>query len=256
MSPDRGETLSVLHRLAQCWQAYVALVLTMVTLPALAGNFSISPIRLDFDNNTKNGAITISNDGDSELKVEISLSGWVQDANGKDVYSPSDELLYFPRLATIAPNSKQIIRVGLRSALIGEREKGYRLFVEELPEIKPLAGTQLIMRFGVPLFVKPLKEQPEAKIENISLEKGQLHVVVRNSGNVHLKIISVSADEGDYHFADQGGLYLLPTAKRDYRFAVPSEMCANLKKLNVVVKTDHLQLDGAFNITSSMCAAK
>lgn len=242
------------------WLGVVAVVtwLTLISSSATAGNFAVSPILLDLDSTSKSGAITISNFADNELKVQIRLYEWVEDGNGADSYQPSDDLLYFPRLATIAPGAKQIVRVGLRGPSSDAREKSYRLFIEELPEKKPLAGTQLgvAVRFGVPLFVKPPKEELRGEIESIRMEKGHLHVMVRNSGNVHFRIESVTASAGDLYSAEVGGWYLLPVAKREYQIAVPSDACIKLKKIDVVVKTERLQFEDALNITPSMCSSR
>jgi len=232
--------------------------LTCISSTAIAGDFAVSPIRLDFDNTSKSGSLTITNSAESELKVQISLYEWSEDGDGADAYRASDDLLYFPRLATIAPNSQQVIRVGLRGTTVNTYEKSYRLFVEELPEKKPLTGTQLAIaiRFSVPLFVRPPKEDPRGEIDSLRMEKGQLHVVVRNTGNVHLMVSSIAATSGALFNAEVNGWYLLPGAKREYQLAVPAEICAKLKKLDVRVKTDRLQFEKSLDITASMCSSK
>jgi len=234
-------------------------VLTLISSPpASAGNFAISPIRLDFDAATKNSSITITNTDTANLKVQVQLYEWVQDQNGKDSYIPSEDLLYFPRLATIAGGSNQIVRVGLRVSPNEVTEKSYRLFVEELPDQKTRTGSQLTvaLRFGVPLFIKPDKEEPRGKIESISLDKGQLHVVVSNNGNVHFMITSISVVSADLYSAEMSGWYLLPAAKREYLFKVPPERCAKLKKIDVIVKTDRLMLERSLDTVPPMCSSK
>jgi len=226
----------------------------IATSTAQAGNFAVSPIRLDYDNANRNGAITVTNAAETDLKVQISLYEWRQDEHGKDLYIPSDDLLYFPHLATIAPASKQLVRAGLRKPANATQEKSYRLFVEELPDNKAIVGTRLAVavRFGVPIFVKPPNEIVRGEITRITMEKGVLRIVVLNNGNTHFKIISIVATAENI-LQQVNGWYLLPGAKREYQISMPSDTCNKFGKIDVVVKTDRLQLEKVLEIVSSMC---
>ena len=133
--------------------------LALLALPVAAGNFGVSPIRVELDRNGKTGAITVSNDDTDALRVQIRLFEWTQDAAGKDQYRESEDLLYFPNLMALEKNEQKLVRVGLRTPAAAQ-EKTYRLFVEELPG-PPSPGTAsgarvaLRVRFGVPIFLKP-----------------------------------------------------------------------------------------------------
>lgn len=243
--------LRVLRQARACLLA----VLALISLPAESGNFAVSPLRLDFDHNAKSGAITVSNDAGSELKVQLVLYEWTQDETGKDSYRESEDLLYFPRIATIGPGERRVVRVGLRQPASAQ-EKSYRLFVEELPKTLPSGGTQLAVavRFGVPLFVKPLQEKPHGVIGYLTMEKGKLRVMVRNTGNVHFKIASITAFSGERFSEELSGWYLLPGAAREYVFDVPAESCAGMGRIDVLVTTDQVQLKGALDVKPAMCS--
>lgn len=240
------------------WRWYFLLVVpVMFSVTANAGNFAVTPLRLDFDRQTKSGAITISNDeATSDLKVQLVLYEWTQDEKtGKDDYRESEDLLYFPRLATIGAGERRVVRVGLRGAQAVEQEKSYRLFVEELPETAPTGGVQLAVaiRFGVPLFVKPVNPEPQGVIEKLSLVKGKLRLVVRNTGNLHFKIATIQA-VSDQFSSELTGWYLLPGAAREYIIDVPADRCAKLGRVTVTVNTDQLQLQDALDTTPAMCS--
>lgn len=233
------------------------LLLVLAALPAAAGNFGVSPIRLDLDRAAKSGAITVTNDEEADsLRVQIRLFEWVQDATGKDEYRLSDDLVYFPRLMALEKTEQKVVRVGLRTPAL-EREKAYRLFVEELPA-PPAAGAPagarvaIAVRFGVPIFVKPAKEEAAGEIEKLELAKGVLRVGVRNGGNVHFTIKSITA-AGEGFSKEAPGWYLLAGASREHTLDLTAEACAKLKKLDVTVKADRLELKGSLDVNASMC---
>jgi len=226
--------------------------------PAEAGQFGVSPIRIDLDRGARNGAITVTNDEQAEpLRVQLRLFEWTQDAGGKDEYRESEDLVYFPRLMALEKGEQKVVRVGLRTPAL-EREKTYRLFVEELPA-PPAPGAPggarvaIAVRFGVPVFVKPAKEEVRGEIEKLDMAKGVLHVGVRNSGNVHFTIKSITAASGEAFSKEAPGWYLLAGAAREHAIELPAEACAKLKRLDIVVKADKLELKGALDVNASMC---
>ena len=54
---------------------------------APAGNFRVTPIRLELDRGAKSGAITVINEGTETMNFQVSVSEWTQDDKGKDVYA-------------------------------------------------------------------------------------------------------------------------------------------------------------------------
>jgi fimbrial chaperone protein len=236
-----------------------ALLLALLALPpASAGQFGVSPIRVDLDRESKSGAITVSNDEDAQsLRVQMRLFEWTQDAEGKDVYQESQDLVYFPRLMVLEKGQQKLVRVGLRTPATTQ-EKTYRLFVEELPA-PPAPGAAsgshvaIAVRFGVPVYLKPAKEELHAEISRLVLSKGVLHVDVRNTGNTHFTIKSVTASSGKSFSREMAGWYLLAGATRDHAIELPAADCARLGKLDVIVATDQMELRGALDVDASMC---
>src|SRR5208283_2977550 len=130
---------------------------------SIAGLFGISPIRLDLDRQSKTDSITISNDeAERKLDMQAKLFEWTQNEKGEDVYVESNDLVFFPRIFSIDPQDKRVMRVGLKVPATAT-EKAYRLFIEELPPPRDpeKTGTQVlfVLRFGVPIFIRPDKEQ-------------------------------------------------------------------------------------------------
>jgi fimbrial chaperone protein len=225
---------------------------------AIAGQFGVSPIRLDLDRGAKTGAVTISNDEtDKPLQVQMKLFAWTQDADGKDQYEESGDLTFFPRMMTLPPQEQRLLRAGIRLPP-GTTERSYRLFVEEIPE--PGKGTaagaqvSVAIRFGVPIFVGPLKENAQGMIDKAAVTKGTLQVLVRNTGNVHFMIQTLTARSGDTFNNEVSGWYLLPGASRNHSISIPKDVCLKLSKVDVTVKTDKLELTRSVDIDKSMCS--
>lgn len=238
-------------------QSSALLLALAVVSPAFAGQFGVSPIRVDLDRASKSGTITVSNDETADsLRVQMRLFEWTQDADGKDVYQESQDLVYFPRLMVLEKGEQKLVRVGLRTPATTQ-EKTYRLFVEELPTPKvpgTASGSQvaIAVRFGVPVYLKPTKEDLRGEIVSMSVAKGVLHVGVRNTGNTHFTIKSVTATSGKTT-RTMAGWYLLAGATRDHAIELPTADCARLGKLDVIVATDQMELRGALDVDASMC---
>ena len=226
--------------------------------PAVAGQFGVSPIRIDLDRSAKSGAITVSNDEDAEpLRVQLRLFEWTQDAGGKDDYQLKEDLLYFPRLMVLEKGEQKLIRVGSRMPAL-EREKTYRLFIEELPAPPTPGGARVgvSVRFGVPIFVAPVKTDLRGEIEKFSIDKGFLRIRVRNSGNVQFTIKSITATSGEAFSKEVAGWYLLNGVAREHSIEIPAQVCTKLKQIEIVVKTDPpLELKETLSVNASMCGA-
>lgn len=238
-----------------------AILFVLIALAAstagFAGNFGVSPIRLDFDRNARTGSVTVTNDdAEKPLRVQVEAFSWIQDADGKDRYEETVELTFLPRIMTVQPKEHRLVRAGIRLPA-AEREKVYRLFIEEIPEPRKAGDSGALVavkvRFGVPVFVKPLKEEPKGEIEKIELAKGTLAVTVRNTGNVHFVIRSVRLNAGEIFAKEIPGWYLLPGAARVHNAAIPADICSKLGGIDVTVRTDRLDLARRFEVDKTMC---
>ena len=233
----------------------------LAPLFARAGLFGISPIRLELDRQAKTDSITISNDdAEKKLEVQTKLFEWTQDADGNDVYVESNDLVYFPRILTIEKQEQRVIRVGLKVPAVA-KEKAYRLFVEELPPPpdpeKKGAQILFLLRFGVPIFVRPDKEQFAGVIERIDAAPGNAIVVVKNTGNQNFQIQSLVVKAGAGFDKEIVGGYVLAEATKRLAVPIPPDACGKLSKLEVVMKTDRLgTLERTFDWDAGRCTLK
>ena len=170
----------------------LVVLLWVGALPAAAGEYSVSPMRLDFDRDTKSGIVTLKNVGSDPLSFQLKAMEWKQDGIGKDVYLATSDIIFFPRILTIAPSEERIVRVGVKMIPAAE-ERAFRLFIEKLPEatsepIMPGAHLNIIFRFALPIFVEPAVHQPKGEIASATLAKGELTLVLKNLGNEHYRV--------------------------------------------------------------------
>ena len=229
--------------------------LSLTASAAAAAEFTVSPIRLDFEPGRRSATVTVANDDERPLRLQLKLMQWTQDASGADVFTESDELVYFPKLVAVQSKDRRLVRVGLKTPA-GTSERSYRLFLDELPDHTPAAasGLSFSIRFALPIFLPATAPHASAAIQSIALEQGKLLVAVANTGNEHLRITSVAARSGDSFGAELGGWYLLPGVVRLHTIEIPVEACRSLRRLDVTVKTDKLSLAGGLDVNPGMCA--
>lgn len=235
------------------------LCLFLLPITARAGDWRVAPVRLDLGRDAKSGAVTVANDSDDRLQVRMKAYEWTQDAEGKDRYEETGEILFFPRLMILERKEEKILRAGIRVPPVA-KEKTYRLFIEEVPvpRVAEGANVAVAIRFGVPIFVKPMKEEVRGEIGPMSMTAGSFLVPVNNTGNVHFVVQSVVVrgrnGAGEEIFSRElNGWYLLAGASRGYAAAVPPGTCGKMAVVEAEVKTDKLPLRGRMGVDRSMC---
>src|SRR5262245_47029620 len=130
-----------------------------------ASTLRVSPVQVNLSAASPSTLLTISNDSDQPIRIQVSASAWDQDSSGKMLLTPTRDVVFFPMMLTIAPHAERKVRVG-SSAEFGSVEKAYRLFVEELPAAATPTATggfqiQVLTRMGIPVFLQPVEPKPE-----------------------------------------------------------------------------------------------
>ncbi|KKK75635.1 hypothetical protein LCGC14_2871750 [marine sediment metagenome] len=225
------------------------------TQSAGAGTFGVSPLRLEMSGAVRTGLITVTNNGDDMMRFQVEASAWTQDKQGRDTYSRTTDLHYYPRILEIKPG-----QAGVKIPAV-KKEKTYRIFIRELPKKDDPSGAAKVtvyMRFGVPVFVKPPNIVNSGELSDISLEGGDLSMRVKNSGNVHFKIGTIgirglSADGAPVFSNTINGWYILEGASRIYNTTVQPELCAGTSTLNILVDTDQDDFSGSLKVDESKC---
>lgn len=226
-------------------------------LGALAGAFGVSPIRIDLGPATRTGLITVTSDDERKLFFQVKLLEWTQDAAGQDQYAESSELLFFPQIFTLDPKDKRLIRVGLKSQP-GERERAFRLFIEELPDPNagPGAGAQVAvrLRFGVPIFLSAGKGEavPQLLVEDVS--RGSIRVGIRNTGSRQIRFEELAARSGERVVAKTAGWYVFPGVTRSFTLPVAAQSCPVQSPLEIRATADGKEIRASVEIPAALCA--
>jgi len=227
-----------------------------------AGEFTINPLRVDLDRTTRSSEITVRNDDTAPLRMQLEAMTWRQDAQGKDLYEPAQDLLFFPRTMEIPPGESRIVRVGVRAAPV-TREEAYRLFIEELPPPAPEAAPQgtslrIFLRIGVAVFVAPAQAKAVGEITRLDLRGGIAEWSVENAGNAHFRtdavqLAGLSRDGARLFVQEFPERYFLAGTAKTLRFDVPRDACRQLAALEATVAGENLGLKRRLDVDPARC---
>jgi fimbrial chaperone protein len=230
--------------------------------PALGGEFVVTPVGLDLGGAARSGAITIRNDGKDKLGFELEAMEWRQDAEGKDQYVATNELVFYPKIMTVEPGQEGLVRVGIRTPLV-QTEKTYRLFIQELPgtasaPASSTAQVNFLIRFGAPIFVGPVKPQDSLTVDSLAIVKGGATFSAHNTGNRHQVVQGVSLKGVDRSGREVYSLtladrYLLAGTAKTFSATIPPADCARISSLSVEVRTDKLSTVRKLDVDPTMC---
>lgn len=242
--------------------AAVLCIALLDCIPALAGEFSVKPIRVDLGPSVKSGAIAVRNEGKQKLSFQVQAMSWSQDAEGKDQYADTQDLVYFPKILSVEAGQEGLIRVGARNTVL-QTEKTYRLFIEELPGIAtPAQGgsaqVNVLIRFGAPIFVAALKPQDSLSIGSVALAKGVLSFSATNTGNRHQMIEGIELRGADpqgnpVYALTLADRYLLSGTTKSFTTTIAPEVCAQIATLAIALKTDKTSAADKLHVTTAMC---
>lgn len=163
--------------------------------PALAGSFSISPLRADLSAGAQTSALTLRNQEATAVVVQAQAMLWEQ-ADGQDQLTPTRDLLVSPAVFTLPGKGVQLVRVALRRPADAQRELSYRLILTEVPQqaSPEFTGLNVALRLSLPVFVAPLAATAEPRLEWTAARNadGALSITTRNAGNGHARVINFS----------------------------------------------------------------
>jgi len=188
---------------------------------ALAGSFSIMPVRIYMTPKDRATAITVTNDGDTELVMQADLFQWKQTPDGKDELTPTEDMFLSPPIIKIAPNSRQVVRLVRIGTARPTEQLTYRMIAREIPEaVKPTEGNlvQLALAFSLPVFITPPEAKPKLDCTVTRVAADTVKATCDNSGNAHTHPVTLllNAGNGDTLAKDDVGGYILAGVKRSF----------------------------------------
>lgn len=249
----------------QIYRRALLIICCMVLFPFFPGNaysvnFSINPVRIFLDGDNKTNVLKIKNQSDDDVSLQLASYAWTHDNVGKNIYTPTRDIIFFPKILTIHKHEEKIIRIGTTIPQ-GRQEKTYRLFINEIPTPGPVKSTvvQMVLKVGVPVFITPTVTEEQGSIASMELRGGNLYLRIKNGGNVHFIINSIAVQGNDasgkeIYKTEFGGWYLHGGKTKDYTVEIPEEHCHTIKTLRVDVSTDNdFSFREELNVIKEMC---
>ncbi|GAB3630568.1 molecular chaperone [Pandoraea terrae] len=220
---------------------FISLILMAVIIPASvkAAGFQVSPIRVTLSPEDKGAALTVRNDGEQPVIVQVQTMEWTQ-SDGRDVYAPTEDILATPPIFTVQPGKVQILRVGLRRVPDPLKELSYRIYLQEVPPAAQpgFQGLQVALRLGLPVFVQaqqPAKAALKWSVE--TLDRGRLKVRAMNEGTAHMQVtdfaLTLVGDDRPVA-AQQVAAYVLPGQAHEW--VLPTDPAKKLSGRKVRLK--------------------
>jgi fimbrial chaperone protein len=231
---------------------------------AFASNFTVTPTEVNLSTSATSALITLRNGGKTPLRFEVTLVSWSEDEHGKMTLNPSTDVTVFPKLIELAAGASRNIRIGINAGTARDIEQSFRLFVEELPDQSAPApaanAVALRTKVGIPVFVRPAKPSRTAVIDGVSIENGKVLARVRNTGNLHVSVDTISVKgtggSGAATFTKEGpGWYVLPGATRIFEVPMTPAECKSTTSVAVEVFGHDKSLKGTSQVSPAACAA-
>ncbi len=177
--------------------------------------------------------------------------------------NPTEDIVFFPSLLTLAPGEERRVRVGT-VVPIAASERTYRIFVEELPPLSQGAGSQegaqvrLLTKMGVPIFLQPDKMVAEAHVREMSMRRGLFSFQIKNEGNVHvvpqdIKVKGYGAGGEVIFERSLEGWYILAGGHRSHQLEIGKKDCARVKILSVEVEEGQKSLRERLEVSAESC---
>lgn len=208
------------------WLRCLALVFSTPALvgapPAQAGAFSISPVRIQMSPRERVVAVSITNEGETEVALQADLYSWSQSEDGADALQPTEDLILAPPIIRLASNARQVVRLALLKPADLERQLTYRLIVREVPELtQPKDQTlqvPITLALSMPVFITPPSAKRRVECEAQRPDAQALGARCANLGNAYAQVRGVIFRRDDKELARfEGGAYILPGARKFVR---------------------------------------
>jgi fimbrial chaperone protein len=217
--------------------AVLATAVLTVASAASAATFSVNPTQLHL---SRGGStlLTLRNDSTDVLRFQLTVFGWTQSPSGEIELAATNEVVFFPALLTLQPQEERRIRIGYTGPP-AERERTFRVFVEELPPADAAPGAvRMLTKMGVPIFVAPARPQLAATLSKPRLETEALAFDIENRGNVHfvpqqIRVRGTSADGAPVLEQEIAGWYILAGGRRSFVVPVGADLCRRAAQVSV-----------------------
>ena len=184
--------------------------------PVSAASLNVAPVLLEVTAPGAATVLTLRNDEDRPLNVQIRVFGW-QQADGQDHLVSTQDVVVSPPMAVLPPGAEQVVRVLRVSKRPVAGEESYRVLVDELPDAAQRRNgrVKVVLRYSIPVFFAQPAVAAARVNWSIVERNGSWLVEAINSGGRRLRIANLMLkDNAGRTLVQQPGLvgYVLPGA--------------------------------------------
>lgn len=215
-----------------------------------AATFSVSPVRIYMQARERATAITVENEGDSEVVMQGEVFQWRQKADGTDELIPTDDLILAPPILKVAAKSRQVLRLANLKPVPPGEQLTYRMIVREVPEAaQPKEGVQVqvSLAFSLPIFITPPDARQQLSCAAKRATTDMLIATCENHGAAYAQPVNfaVRAASGAVLLSqDVSGGYILPKVRRQFEL----KRAANGPAMDGAAKFAVTQDDGSVQL--------
>lgn len=198
------------------------------TLAAQAASLQVAPTSVQLSAEETAQGLWLSNSGDTPLQAQVRVFRWRQH-EGEDLLDASDRIAISPPMLRLAPHSRQLVRIIRLDDAPRTTEDTYRVLVDELPsadaETGTAAGLQFVLRYSVPIFVKPAAAAAPSLRARLIRDAAAPALEVVNQGTEHAQVVDlhfVASDGTRAAIADGLAGYVLPGQRK--RWPLPAAL--------------------------------
>jgi len=181
--------------------------------PANAAALQVSPVTLDLTIPTRTASIDLRNTSEDPANVQVRIYKWSQ-IDGQDLLALATNVVASPPATTVLPGNTYTIRLAHMNLGSVKGEEGYRLVIDELPNInvrRRSTSVQFVTRYSIPVFFSD--RLATANLRWSVRRRGKnIDVAATNIGTRHAKIAGLKMTTGrnTVHFGDGLNGYVLP----------------------------------------------
>ncbi|HEX2547968.1 MAG TPA: fimbria/pilus periplasmic chaperone [Ramlibacter sp.] len=207
-------------------------------LQAVAGTFSVVPVRIYMTPRDRAVAITIVNEGDTEVALQADINTWRQKPDGTDEQVPTEDLVLSPPILKLPPRGRQVVRLARITAPDLSQQLTYRLIVREVPEaVAPkdqVIQIPIALALSMPVFITPPAAKSNVACQPARSPDGKFQVTCANTGTAYAQVREVQVRQGANLLGRmEGGVYILPGARKGIAVPMDKPAPAGPTQLNV-----------------------
>jgi fimbrial chaperone protein len=180
---------------------------------AHATDIRVAPVMLEPLPGANSTTLTLINEEEKPVSVQVRVMRWTQE-NGKDVLTPTTNVVASPPLVQLKPDQHYLIRVVRTDKSRAAQEEAYRLLVDEVPDpanARP-GAVAMVVRQSIPVFFAAEDHRVSIVDWSIAPNGDKAELVATNRGTRRLRLSDIVIEAHDGPVYQQAGLvgYILP----------------------------------------------